>query len=296
MVKIGHLAYDGDGFPTGGQAGIKANEAIIRTWYNKPWKKVIRLSSKLLASQLATEVIELCKNDKIGYSSEKPFELLEIAQKYNFNFSEIAEDCGCNDLTFIIAAFRGLGWNFPKEITYDTCEKTIRIFSQVTNKNIDPFNPAVLEPGDILLAENHIAVVVENDNIPKDEIYTSYLLEDADVRVGPGEKYQKIDVLKKKTNIQVLREGDWYFIRYTANNKGYIDSKKIKTFEIIPVNYRAKTTTNKVPVYSTPSNDNRSLGSVGKHKYFTITKEANGYGYCGLGWIKLTLLDKVQKI
>ena len=33
-----------------------------------------------------------------------------------------------------------------------------------------------------------------------------------------------------------------------------------------------------------------------KVRKVTITKEANGYGYCGLGWIKLTLLDKVQKI
>ena len=109
MTKyIAHSSINENGKVSGGNAGDQtAKEVCIRTWYNKPWSHVLRLKDEKLRKQVGNNMIDICKNDKIGYCQTHRNSLLTQAIKTNFDFTKISTACECDCSSAItVAIFR----------------------------------------------------------------------------------------------------------------------------------------------------------------------------------------------
>ena len=79
MIKIGQASRDERGKYSGGKAGDQdGQEVAIRSWYNRPWNKVLRPKNPAIAGRIAAAMEDACRNDNIGYDQ------YEIINRQNY--------------------------------------------------------------------------------------------------------------------------------------------------------------------------------------------------------------------
>lgn len=171
-VKIGHASIDERGKASGGQAGDQTGrEVFTRTWYNKPWLKVIRPKSSTHAEKIAKAMEQACANNNIGYDQYQRTTLFSAAQKVKFDLSKVKTKVETDCSALVAVCVNAAGIPVSKDIytgneataLSNTGKFTILTDSKylTSDKN--------LKRGDILLGSGHTAIVLSNgENIKGD--------------------------------------------------------------------------------------------------------------------------------
>lgn len=171
-VKIGHASIDERGKASGGQAGDQTGrEVFTRTWYNKPWLKVIRPKSSTHAEKIAKAMEQACVNNNIGYDQYQRTTLFSAAQKVKFDLSKVKTKVETDCSALVAVCVNAAGIPVSKDIytgneataLSNTGKFTILTDSKylTSDKN--------LKRGDILLGSGHTAIVLSNgENIKGD--------------------------------------------------------------------------------------------------------------------------------
>lgn len=171
-VKIGHASIDERGKASGGQAGDQTGrEVFTRTWYNKPWLKVIRPKSSTHAEKIAKAMEQACANNNIGYDQYQRTTLFSAAQKVKFDLSKVKTKVETDCSALVAVCVNAAGIPVSKDIytgneataLSNTGKFTILTDSKylTSDKN--------LKRGDILLGSGHTAIVLSNgENINSD--------------------------------------------------------------------------------------------------------------------------------
>lgn len=109
MAKyIAHASIDENGKIAGGQAGDQTKkEVCIRTFYKHPFTKVIRIGTEKVRKQFANNMIDIAKNDNVGYDQNGRNSLLTQAKKVNFDFAKITTKCECDCSSMVTVALLG---------------------------------------------------------------------------------------------------------------------------------------------------------------------------------------------
>lgn len=185
MTKyIAHASIDERGKASGGSAGDQTGkEVCIRTWYNKPWSHVLRIKDEKIRKQFANNMIDLAKNNKIGYDQNQRNSLLTQASKVNFDFTKIVTACECDCSSAITVAVLGAIYKVKGKSEYEkarntlyagfNCRTTSTLRSALTQLSmIDVFKSSTYVAGtsnavfgDIYLKEGkHVACYIDNGN------------------------------------------------------------------------------------------------------------------------------------
>lgn len=265
MTKyIAHASIDERGKASGGSAGDQTGkEVCIRTWYNKPWSHVLRIKDEKIRKQFANNMIDLAKNNKIGYDQNQRNSLLTQASKVNFDFSKISTKCECDCSSAITVAILGAIYKLKGKNEYDkayailyagsNCRTTSTLRSALTQLSmIDVFKSSTYVAGtsnavfgDIYLKEgSHVVCYIDNGN---------------------------------KVSVSAQNNA-------SANTSVNSVNYKVKVNTASGVNCRAEPNTNgaKITAYSNGTE-------------LTITKESGNWGYANnTGWVCLDYCQKVS--
>lgn len=95
MAKyIAHASIDERGKISGGQAGDQSGkEVCIRTWYSKPWNQFFHIANDAVRIQFGNNMIDMARNDNIGYDQNQRNTILTQAKKADFDFAKIKTKC-----------------------------------------------------------------------------------------------------------------------------------------------------------------------------------------------------------
>ncbi len=120
MAKyIAHASIDEKGKIAGGAAGDQtAKEVCIRTWYSKSWHFVLRIGTEAVRKQFANNMIDIAKNNNVGYDQNGRNTLLTQAIKVNFDFTKIAVKCECDCSSMVTIALLGAIYTVLGEAAY----------------------------------------------------------------------------------------------------------------------------------------------------------------------------------
>lgn len=127
MAKyIAHASIDERGKASGGSAGDQTGkEVCIRTWYNKPWSHVLRIKDSNIRKQFANNMIDIAKNNKIGYDQNQRNSLLTQTVKVNFDFTNISTACECDCSSAITVAILGAIYKIKGKSEYEKAKQTL---------------------------------------------------------------------------------------------------------------------------------------------------------------------------
>lgn len=127
MTKyIAHASIGENGKITGGSAGDQTGkEVCIRTWYSKPWGYVLRLKNEALRKQFANNMIDIAKNDNVGYNQSSRNGLLTQAIKVNYVFTKITTKCNTDCSAMVTAALLGAIYTILGKTEYQKAYKVL---------------------------------------------------------------------------------------------------------------------------------------------------------------------------
>lgn len=127
MAKyIAHASIDENGTAKNGCAGDQTTkEVCIRTWYPKSWNYVLRIENEEVRIQFANNMIDIAKNNNIGYDQNQRNTLLTQAKKVDFDFSKITVKCECDCSSMVTIALLGAIYIVLGEDAYDEAYETL---------------------------------------------------------------------------------------------------------------------------------------------------------------------------
>ena len=172
-VMICHASISENQSKNGVKGDQTGKEVCIRTWYNKPWKSMLRFKDPKMAEKVAQCMENAAKNNQIGYSQATRNSLLNEARKYNYDVSKVNVPCNCDCSSLVSVACMYAGIPEGTLTLKGNCATTTNLTSCLKSTGkIDVFTTLPylaktdkLRRGDILLqAGHHVAVVVQTDN------------------------------------------------------------------------------------------------------------------------------------
>lgn len=171
-VRIGHASIDEHGKVSGGAAGDQTGkEVCIRTYYNKPWKYVIRANDTKVAELIARACIAGCNNNNIGYDQSNRNSIFMAAKAADWDLSKIAVkvECDCSSFVTCCVMAAGVDLEFTNAPTTSTLLSVL-----VGTGNFIALNAGTaLRRGDILLAPgSHTAIVLDDSGVETGGICT----------------------------------------------------------------------------------------------------------------------------
>ena len=155
-----------------GKAGDQTKQEVrIQDWYSRPWNVVIRSKNIKKRAEFADFLIELSKNENIGYSQAERNTLLKELERVNFDPKKVGP-CNCDCSSFVTAGLIAVG--YPKEKLYKGNSLTTRDMKKTLLDLPDFFALGQLKyttssdyliKGDILLSEGHHVAVNITDGL-----------------------------------------------------------------------------------------------------------------------------------
>lgn len=209
-VIIGSARHDERGQISGGRAGDQkqtgkpdySGEVSLQEWYKHDlgWY-VYRAKDSGAAAKIAECMLAACNNPHIGYNQNRNQTLYQASMKYNYDVSQVTEDCetDCARLTRVCVLYAGI----DIQDFYTATEPAALDLTGAFTRYTDPDHcevPDALRPGDILItrSKGHSAVVVEADGIDPEAPY-GYIRTTGSVyiRSAPRTSAQKITSVPK---------------------------------------------------------------------------------------------------
>lgn len=192
-VKIGHASIDERGKASGGQAGDQTGrEVFTRTWYNKPWLKVIRPKSSIHAEKIAKAMEQACANNNIGYDQYQRTTLFSAAQKVKFDLSKVNTKVETDCSALVAVCVNAAGIPVSKDIytgNEATALKNTGKFTILTDPKYLTSDKN-LKRGDILLGNGHTAIVLSNGGNIKSGVQEAKQGGSASVRKASSRRLQ----------------------------------------------------------------------------------------------------------
>ena len=173
-VKIGQATSTETGGIRGGKAGDQTGgEVGIGKWtyssksgaYNN-WKYVIRAKDPALAKKLADSMKKACLNNHIGYDQKAPdrFSCYDEAKAVGWDLSKIKNDCETTCASIISVCLNGAGINvgryWDSSMVYNDLKQTGKF--NIFSSSEFTASPNLLEPGDILLSDFDLPLVLDD--------------------------------------------------------------------------------------------------------------------------------------
>ena len=165
-IKIAHASSDERGKYNSGKVGDQTGrEVYIRTWYNRPWNKVVRPHSIAIADKIVKAAIDGCNNPNIGYDQVERTTLYTQAQKVGFNLSRITKPCETDCSAFVAVCVNAAGIKVSKDIYTGNMVRALSNTGQFKVLTASKYlkSDHYLRHGDILVYEgHHTAIVIED--------------------------------------------------------------------------------------------------------------------------------------
>lgn len=214
MAKIIYFNIDSTNSVTGGILDGTKGQIVIRNWYNKNWKAVLRPISSADVKELVSKLKNTSPED-VANSVE--FIKQNLSFMKNPHLNRLTPE---NAITNMIKSGRFSSLSDPRYL----------------------MSSEELKVGDILVSDTHMAVVIENGiNISEtpDERFFNLRAKNktqmnkgkekitikrpVDVKSGPALKYQTYETLPEGTTVEVLKQCDenWFKIVFVKSHSGY---------------------------------------------------------------------------
>lgn len=220
MVKIGHASSDENGRYSGGKAGDQTGrEVAIRTWYSRPWNKLVRPKSTAAALKIARACVAACNNDCIGYDQYQRTTLYPLAVKVGFDLAKITTPCECDCSSLVAVCVNAAGIKVSKDIYTGNMVSALKntgAFDVLTDSKYLT-GSALLKVGDILVYEGHHTAIVVDTGSGLDIIDTT--------------NYEEIEISTGKSGLKVTASS--LTVRETPSTTGTATRNSYKKDEHI---------------------------------------------------------------
>ena len=164
---ISNSGSDENGNLHGGKAGDQnGKEWRLRSWYSRPWTCVLRHPDAIVSRMIAEYGIDAALNDHIGYDQWQRYTYWDALQKCGYKPAKVTTNVEADCTAGVTANVKAIGkiLGIPKlyNIEKDTRSGNMRArfraadFKVLTDKKYLT-SPDYLQPGDILLYDNHHA-------------------------------------------------------------------------------------------------------------------------------------------
>lgn len=164
-MSISNCGHDENGRYSGGKAGDQTGtEYRVRSWYNRPWKCVLRYPDTDVGGTLAKIAKAAAKNEKIGYDQNQRTtyhtQLKAAGWKPEKIKTKCEADCSSSTAANVIAAGHQMGIKKLQEINSNCTTSNLRAALKVAGfevltKSKYLTSDSYLMPGDILLNDGH---------------------------------------------------------------------------------------------------------------------------------------------
>lgn len=125
-VYIAHASIDENGRVKNGNAGDQTGkEVCIRTMYYKPWNQFFHIENDAVRTRFGNNMIDIAKNNNIGYDQNQRNTLLTQAKKVNFDFTKIANKCETDCSAVITTALLGAIYTVLGNTAYESAYKVL---------------------------------------------------------------------------------------------------------------------------------------------------------------------------
>lgn len=166
MIKIGQASRDERGKYSGGKAGDQdGQEVAIRSWYNRPWNKVLRPKNPAIAGRIAAAMEDACRNENIGYDQYERTTLYDICKANGWNIKAVNRPCETDCSALVAVCVNSAGVRVSGSIY--TGNESAALLRTGEFELLDApkylMTDEYLRRGDILLYEfHHTAIALEN--------------------------------------------------------------------------------------------------------------------------------------
>lgn len=230
-TNIIHIPIDKFGQATGGSTQASPQ---LRSWYRQDYTQVIRPTSSNIIENILGQINALMNNHKLTFSHDKShIGLWEKASQNNWDLIELNGVCCCNDIELISTLLKCANVNLTRPLTRDNIYQELQatnLFTKIQDKKVLE-SSIYLHPADILLTDEHIMLVVINNNlvsktVPK--IGNLEILEQTVILAEPraNGKFKKIARQHEFYTIVEQINKDWLKIQLSPSEFGYIKNNK----------------------------------------------------------------------
>lgn len=225
---IGHIPMDIFGNATGGSTQAMPQ---MRAWYQAGWIKVYR---PLDNGEVIADCFKSLAKDMNSIKQEP--NLWKVCEKNNWNLpATISDSYSCYDnLTLISCILRFAGYHLSSPLTLDTIsilETRYGFQPLIGSKYLT--SSLWLCPGDIIISNKHLALVLENNNIVVKRsvapigIGELVISQDVDVQLaGAGNKYSRVYAGQKFVVAGIVSTKYQFYLNFDANIKAFIECDK----------------------------------------------------------------------
>lgn len=162
---ISNCGHDERGSYKGGKAGDQTGqEWEIKSWYNRPWKCVLRHPDSAVQNKMAELARKSAQNNLIGYDQDERYTFWQHLQASNYDPSKISVACEADCSSGVAAIVKAVGYilgrNSLKNVSIYAYTGNLRAVLQNAGFELLTASKyltgdSYLLPGDVLLLDGH---------------------------------------------------------------------------------------------------------------------------------------------
>lgn len=208
MANIFHASIDEHGKISGGSSGDQTGkEVCVRSWYSKPWNKVLRYKDSSVAKKVSQIGKKLANSNLVGYDQYNRNSLYQTLKKHNFdvdayiaNGKKTETDCSAFQYACwccLVPSMRSDS-NAPTTSTWASFASK-HGFTVFTNSSYTASSSKLID-GDICLSEaHHVVGVCDVGNSTSSSQSTSQTSQPTSPNFTVGNTYTLQTELKVRT-------------------------------------------------------------------------------------------------
>ena len=239
---ISNCGSDEHGKTHGGKAGDQTGkEWRIRSWYDRPWKCILRYKGEAVADLIADLAILSAENDKIGYDQwerDTYWKYLVKADYHPENIKAVCEsDCSAGVMAIVKATGYRLGIKALKDVNEKlTCRGMRKALEKAGFEVLDAkkylTSEKYLQRGDILLNDTAHTAIEVGDGKVKSQKEAQKPTEKPQEK--PTSSSKVINKLQPARELSIALRGSYEVTASTLNVSYGADSSKYGVIKTIP--------------------------------------------------------------
>lgn len=239
---ISNCGSDEHGKTHGGKAGDQTGkEWRVRSWYDRPWKCILRYKGEAVADLIADMAILSAKNDKIGYDQwerDTYWKYLVKADYHPENIKAVCEsDCSAGVMAIVKATGYRLGVKDLKSVNEKlTCRGMRKALQKAGFEVLDAkkylTSEKYLKRGDILLNDTAHTAIEVGDGKVKSQKEPQKPTEKPQEK--PTSSSKVICKLQPAMSLSIALRGSYEVTASSLNVRYGADSSKYGVIKTIP--------------------------------------------------------------
>lgn len=239
---ISNCGSDEHGKTHGGKAGDQTGkEWRIRSWYDRPWKCILRYKGEAVADLIADLAILSAENDKIGYDQwerDTYWKYLVKADYHPENIKAVCEsDCSAGVMAIVKATGYRLGIKALKDVNEKlTCRGMRKALEKAGFEVLDAkkylTSEKYLQRGDILLNDTaHTAIEVGDGKVKNQKDKEKPTEKPQEKPTSSGKVICKLQPARE---LSIALRGTYEVTASTLNVRYGADNEKYGVIKTIP--------------------------------------------------------------